>query len=239
LVLVFIGYDLVLSQTPKLVIEGNNSTTSLFSVSRSKYQAAADALFKNSITSRTKITISTHAIVSKLEKEFPELANVSVSLPLVGNQPTITVIPAQPALIVTSQGQSGSFLVATNGRVLASSISAWPKNTLPKVIDETGIEYVVGQTPMSPTDISFMEIVANQLSAKNIIIASMTLPSQSRELDVYIAGEPYYIRFNLEDYNDAAQQIGTYLATREYLTNNQITPSDYIDAMVVGRVFYK
>ena len=67
----------------------------------------------------------------------------------------------------------------------------------------------------------------------------MTLPAQSRELDVYISGDPYYIKFNLEDNTDADQQIGTYFATRQYLINNKITPSQYIDAMVVGRVYYQ
>ena len=239
LVLVFIAYDLILSTTPKLIITGDTNTTKLFSVSRAKYQAAADKLFTRSISTRTKITIDTSNISLKLQKQFPELSSVSVSLPLIGHQPTITVVPAQPALIVTSQGKLGSFLVATDGRVLASNTSVWPKNSLPKIIDETGINYEVGRITMSPSDISFIQLVSEQFTAKSIAITSMTLPAQSRELDVYISGEPYFIQFNLEDNTDALQQIGTYFATRQYLINNQISPSQYIDAMVVGRVYYK
>ncbi len=239
IILAFLSYDLVLSSTPRLVITGNTNTTELFSVSQTKYQSAADKLFTQSIYNRSKVTINTSSIAKQLEKEFPELASVSISLPLIGRQPTVTVVPAQPAIIVSPLHQTGSFLVATNGRVLASRATAWPKNTLPKVIDETGISYVVGLTTMSPSDIIFIQLVTNQFTAKGIMITSMTLPAQSRELDVYISGVPYYVQFNLEDNADASQQIGTYLATRQYLINNQITPSQYIDAMVVGRVYYK
>ena len=240
LILAFIAYDLILSTNPKLIITGNTNTTKLFSVSQEKYQAAADVLFAQSISNRSKITINTSALAQKLENEFPELASVSISLPLIGHQPIIAVVPAEPALIVTSQSQPGSsFLIATDGRVLAATGATWPKNTLPKVIDETGIDYAVGRTTMSSSDISFIELVSSQFMTKGITITSMTLPAQSRELDVYISGEPYYIKFNLEDNTDADQQIGTYFATRQYLINNQITPSQYIDAMVVGRVYYQ
>jgi len=240
LILAFVAYDLVLTSTPKVVITGNTNTTNLFSVSQLKYQTAADKLFARSIYARTKVTINTSSIAQQLEKEFPELASASISLPLIGHQPTVTVVPAQPALIVSSQNQSSvSFLVTTDGRVLASRKTPWPKNTLPKVIDQTGISYIVGRTTMSPSDISFIELVYDQFLAKSITITSMTLPAQSRELDVYISGEPYYVQFNLEDNADATQQIGTYFATRQYLINNKITPAQYIDAMVVGRVYYK
>jgi glycine cleavage system regulatory protein len=239
LVIAFVIDNLILSTNPGLIISGNTNTTELFSVSRVKYQDAAAQLFTQSISMRTKITIDTSHIALQLEKDFPELSNVSVSLPLIGHQPTVTVVPAVPAIIVTPQGQAGSFLVATDGRVLASSTSSWPKNTLPKVVDDTGINYIVGRTTMSTSDISFIQLVATQFAAKNITITSMTLPAQSRELDVYISGGPYYIQFNLEDNTDALQQIGTYFATRQYLINNKITPSQYIDAMVVGRVYYK
>jgi len=239
LILAFAAYDLVLSTTPKLVIAGNTNTTKLFSVSRAKYQLAADNLFTQSIFTRSKITIDTNALALKLEKEFPELSSVSISLPLIGSNPVVTVVPAQPALIVTSQSQPGSFLVDTDGRVLANTANAWPKNTLPKIIDQTGINYIVGQTTMSPSDISFIELVSSQFVAKGISITSMTLSAQSRELDVYISGVSYFVKFNLQDNNEASQQIGTYLATKQYLMNNHITPTNYIDAMVAGRVYYK
>jgi len=239
LVVAFIIDDLVLSTSPRLIINGDTNTTKLFSVSQAKYQAAATKIFDQSISARSKITINSNAIAIKLETEFPELSSVVISLPLIGHQPTITVVPAQPAVIVTPQGQPDSFLVATNGRVLASNNSKWPKNTLPKIIDETGINYIVGRTTMSPSDISFIQLVSTQFMAKNLSITSIKLPAQSRELDVYVTGEPYFIQFNLEDNSDALQQIGTYFATKQYLINNQITPAQYINAMVVGRVYYK
>ena len=133
LILVFVVYDSLLSSKPKLVITGNTNTTKLFSVSRVKYQTAANELFAGSTSSRSKITINTSTLSQKLEKEFPELSSVSISLPIIGRQPVITVVPAQPALIVTSPGEAGSFLVATDGRVLAGN-TLWPKNSLMRLV---------------------------------------------------------------------------------------------------------
>jgi hypothetical protein len=67
----------------------------------------------------------------------------------------------------------------------------------------------------------------------------MILPAASRELDIHLTGLPYFVKFNLNDNADAKQQVGTFLATRKYLTTHNITPTQYVDARVLGRVYYK
>jgi hypothetical protein len=66
----------------------------------------------------------------------------------------------------------------------------------------------------------------------------MTLPPATSELDVRVAGQPYFIKFNLQS-GDARQQAGTFLATQSHLQSQNIVPSTYIDVRVDGRSYYK
>ena len=65
----------------------------------------------------------------------------------------------------------------------------------------------------------------------------MTLPPAASELDVKIAGKPYFVKFNLQA-DDARRQAGTFLATQAQLQRKGITPAQYIDVRVEGRAYY-
>jgi len=80
-----------------------------------------------------------------------------------------------------------------------------------------------------------------QLRAQNVSIKAMTLPAASSELDVYIGGTSYFVKFNLQDINDSAANIqsGTFLALKKHLAEQNKTPSQYIDVRLEGRAYYR
>ena len=110
---------------------------------------------------------------------------------------------------------------------------------MPIVNDQTALLAQVGKQVLAPSDVNFILTVAAQFKAHKIGIQSMVLPVASRELDVYITGQSYFVKFNLADPSTTNVQIGTYFATLNYLASNHITPTQYIDARILGRVFYK
>ncbi|HUD10219.1 MAG TPA: hypothetical protein VMR28_00935 [Candidatus Saccharimonadales bacterium] len=235
----FAIYQLGLSSTPKIVIVDGSATTQTFMHTPSQYAEAAQKLFNGSISSRTKLTINTTALVASIQQQFPELASASITLPVLGHQPVLYLVPAKPAVILSSQ-TAGSFLLSSSGTVLAHSTPhTIGTSNLPILTDQTGQQIVVGHRVLASSDVGFVQLVVAQLQAKQISIKSLVLPAASRDLDVYIEGQPYFVKFNLNDSTDAAQQIGTFLATNQYLANNHIVPSQYIDARVLGRVYYK
>jgi hypothetical protein len=69
-------------------------------------------------------------------------------------------------------------------------------------------------------------------------VGSMILPAGTSELDVHLAGQPYFVKFNLNN-NDPRQQAGTFLAAIANLQKNHITPAQYIDVRVDGRAYYQ
>lgn len=239
LVIIFCILDILhLSSTPK-VIALTTPSNSYFLQPATVYQTAASKLFKGSIFNANKITINSDVIASKLQKEFPELSAVSVTLPLMGHRPIVYIAPTNPSLILATE-HNGSFVLDNNGKALIQTAQANDLSglKLPVVTDESGITIRTGQVALTSNSISFIQIVAQEMAAKGVTVASYTLPAAAYELDVHPSGVGYYVKFNMYE-TDALQQVGTFLAVKQRLSSQNITPSSYIDVRVDGRAYYK
>ena len=200
------------------------------------YQAAANKLLSESIWNHNKITIDTSKFNSQMMKQFPELASVSVTLPLLAHRPVVYLQPAQPALVLTTNG--GSFVIDTRGKALLAADNSSPESKLPQVVDQSGLQAQLNHQVLSSDSVSFIQTVVAQLAAKHMTVSSMVLPSGTSELDVHLAGQSYFIKFNLHN-NDPRQQVGTFLATIANLQKKNTPPSQYVDVRVDGRAYYK
>jgi hypothetical protein len=233
--LLLVGLD----TTPKIVVTGDESAQ-IFARDSQKYQDTAHDLLKKSVLNGNKLTVDTTVVSNQLAKDFPELRTVSVSLPVIGRQPIVYVQPATPQMLLITQ-HDGTFVLDSSGRALATATESMKLPTgdksLPTVTDQSGIRIKSGDIALPSNSARFIAQIAGQLRAKEIGIESLTLPQQTSELDVKIAGAPYFVKFNLQ--GKAREQSGTYIATRKYLEGKRIMPSQYIDARVTGRAYYK
>jgi hypothetical protein len=237
---VLIGFfNLVrLSSSPK--IESLNTPEASYLLhSRADYQAAAEHLLASSMFNGNKLTVNTDKLAAELQKEFPELTTVNVALPLAGHRPVFYVRTAAPRFILVSS-TSQSFVVDENGRALLATVNVpnIEKLNLPVIHDESGVKLERGHVILSHRATMLVSVVVDQLKASNVAIARLTLPAAANQLNVYVAGKPYYVKFNLETIQ-ITQQTGTYLATVAHLSKQGITPKEYIDVRVDGRVYYK
>jgi cell division septal protein FtsQ len=228
----------ILSVSPSAKIEPltSGSANSAFLRGRAEYQAAADKLLAGSIWNRNKITINTGQISRQLVAQFPELSSASVTLPLLAHRPVVYVQPSQAALVIAAN--NGAYVIDQNGRALMPSSNLPTANKLPQVVDQSGLQINTGRQVLTSDDVIFIQTVLAELAAKHVQVSSMVLPAASRELDVYIAGKPYFVKFNLANDN-ARQQAGTYLATVAELGRQHTAPKRYIDVRVDGRAYYK
>ena len=228
----------MLSVSPHAKIEPLTSSvaSSAFLRNTADYQTAADKLLGASLLNRNKITIDTTKIAQELTQQFPELSGVSITLPLFAHRPIVYVEPAHAALVVAAD--NGAFVVDNNGKALMPGANLPTAHNLPQVVDQSGLTVQVNHQVLTSDDVAFIETVIAELSARHVAISSMTLPAASRELDVYISGQRYFVKFNLQN-NDARQQAGTYLATAAELQREHATPAHYIDVRVDGRAYYQ
>ncbi len=200
------------------------------------YEMAADQLLRSSLWNRSKITVDTGGLSHQLLAQFPELASVSVTIPLLAHRPLVYIEPTQPALVLAAS--NGSFVVDTSGKALISiGSSAKSPSNLPTVIDQSGLKAQLNHQALPASNVNFIQTVVSELAYKQFTVSSMVLPPASGELDVHLAGQPYFVKFNLES-DDARGQAGTFLATITSLKRQNVTPTQYVDVRVYGRAYY-
>ncbi|MDB5186309.1 MAG: hypothetical protein JWL85_832 [Candidatus Saccharibacteria bacterium] len=201
------------------------------------YEEAGQALLSKSIWSRSKLTVDTNYTARELQRQFPEIESVVVTMPLLGNRPVIQIAPAEPSLIMANQ--TGAYVIDEQGRALLKvrELPLARQFNLPTITDDIGIEMQPGSIVLPQKTVQFISVVKTQLAAKNITIDSLSLPAVANELHVRIKGEKYFVKFNLQD--DARQQAGAFIAVKGHLKSESITPSEYIDVRIEDRAYYK
>ncbi|MDL2363385.1 MAG: hypothetical protein QFB86_03315 [Patescibacteria group bacterium] len=203
-----------------------------------EYQTYAEELLNGSLSNRSKITINTSAITADFKRHFPELGSASVTVPLIAHRPLVYVAAARPALVMSAS--TGSFVISDTGRVMSAStqINSSLKNSLPSVTDQSGLALSLNVQALPSTTVNFIEIVAEQLAAKNYTVSNMTLPQSADELSVQLAGQAYAVKYNIQA-NTPKEQSGTFFATVAQLQKQHTVPSKYVDVRVDGRAYYQ
>jgi hypothetical protein len=230
--------QLVLSSSPKIVTISSTSG-SVFLRGNAEYQTAAAALFKDSLANRNKLTVDVNGIRAAMRREFPELSDVSVTLPIIGHRPVVYIQPSEPALALTTVNgdtyllnSSGEALIHVQSQAILSNLH------VATVTDQSGLQVSVGRTVIPSTTVQFIQTVMSQLAAQHLQVGKVVLPSSGSELDVYPDGGQYFGKFNLQQ-ADALQQVGTFIAVVKQLSSQGKTPGQYVDVRLDGRAYYK
>jgi len=225
-----------LSTLPQVQIQRGSDQTLVSSTDR--YEKEAQKILARSITNRSKLLINTNKVADELHKAFPELGDMTVIIPLIDRRLIVQAQPVPPA-VVLSVPRNGAFVVDAKGRVIAHArdVDSSVRDSLPQVRDESGLEVEVGRAALPESDISFIREVYGQLAAKQVVVDAFVLPTASKELHLQVKGKPYYVKFDMQ--GEGRQQAGTYLAVKDKLEKDGVTPAEYIDVRVSEKTFYK
>lgn len=203
-----------------------------------EYQSKINEILSRDLSSSTKFTINSASLESEIEKAFPEVDGVVIRLPVVGRTPYVTLAIRQPVLKVVTK-TNATVLVDNNGLVVGnlSSIQSKTIQDLPTVIDQSGLEVILGKQILTTETVKFISETKAQFEAKSINISKLVLPSRVNGLDVYPEGNVYFIK--MDSSGDARLQAGTYLALIAHLDSKGLHPKEYIDVRVEERAFYR
>lgn len=236
LAVVSVLYALSLSNNPKILIGSTASGENLLRDDK-VYHDSVSQILKKSVFNNTKLTIDTNSVANQIQAKFPEIQQATVTLPIVGRRPIIGIDPAEPTLVILTKN-SGSFIVGADGRALINTSQVHAKHlNLPTVQDDSGISVEQGKEALPKEYVVFMTTIISQLHVKRLVIFKMQLPTTPNELTIQISGQKYFTKYNLA--GDARLQVGTYLAVKDKLASQNITPSEYIDVRVPERAYYK
>lgn len=189
-----------------------------------------------SILNRSKLTINTEPITASLQREFPEVANAVVTIPLVGHRPVVHIAVSSPAFVLATT--SGAYYLSADGVPLVRVADvAHQIEGLATVSDETGLSVTVGKQILPEDTVGFISEVIAQFKATNTPVERIILPLEANELQVRLPNQPYVIRFNTLE--DARTQVGTFLAVKDRLEGSGQVPKEYIDVRVLERAYYK
>jgi len=221
-------YSLIIKPNPKLLA----SDTSYHSADVYR-QAIASKL--KALRNKNKITLDENGIKTALVKEFPEIADVSIELPLLGQTPTVRLDVSKPALFLVSGGQN--YIIDSQGRVAGKTSDLPQIKNLATVADQSGFAAEAGKQVLSTAEINFIEVVIAQAKHGGVPIQSLTLPPLAAELDLRASDRGYFVKFFLG--GDALQQAGQYLAARHNFDQTGAQPGQYLDVRVSGKIFYR
>lgn len=221
-------YSLIVKPSPKLLI----SDTSYHSADVYR-QAAASKL--KALRNKNKVTLDENGIKAALVKEFPEIADISMELPLLGQTPTVRFNISRPTFFLVSGGQN--YILDSQGRVAGRTGDLPQVKNLVTITDQSGFTAEVGKQILSTAEINFIKVVVRETKHGGVPIQSITLPQLAAELDLRPVDKGYFVKFFLS--GDALQQVGQYLAAQHNFDLDGTQPGEYLDVRVPGKIFYK
>jgi hypothetical protein len=225
------------SRNPRIRIVNDTEVYRIHS--DSLYQEALSRELQASWTNSNKITINTDQLALDLQKSYPELADVSVALPVLGQRPIAYLQMTRPSVLLVTTG-GNAYVLDETGRVLAPAarVTNLDSFKLPTVTDNSGLNPEVGKLVLPGSTINFIRGVTYQLQSAHVAYDKLVLPEASQELDVYLSGKSYLVKFNAHD-DSAREQAGAFLAVQARLDKQGSLPASYIDVRLPGRAYYK
>lgn len=228
-------YASLLNTNPRVMIAASETGKPLQRPNE-VYETFISKQLSESVLNRSKLTLNTEPIVTSLQREFPEVANAVITVPLIGHRPIVRIAVSSPAFILATN--RGAYYINADGIPLVRVADVEHQiQGLTTVSDETGLSVTVGTQILPADTVSFISAVIAQLNATNTPVERISLPLEANEVQVRIQGQPYLVRFNTLE--DPRKQVGTFLAVKNRLEGSGEIPKEYIDVRVVERAYYK
>lgn len=227
-VVVALVYSLLVNSSPKVVSES-------WPYHAQAVYAQAVRHYLDNLQDKTKLTFNQSKLAQQLAKQFPEISDVSVEIPLISEQPVIRLAIADPQFVLTSN--SKNYILDSQGVIVGLASDFKGLKELPTLNDQSGIGDIPGHRILSSSEVAFINEVLTQSKRAEVNISSAILPPQAQELDIKTADQPYQVKFYLG--GDAAIQTGQFLAARHQFAKSTDAPQQYLDVRVKGKIYYK
>ncbi len=107
----------------------------------------------------------------------------------------------------------------------------------PLLIDDNSLPMETGKVGISKDIVTFIRDLEKAAQLKSLETHTYSLPAVPREVRVKFADSKYYIKLSATQ--PASQQLQALVDIRNYLTKNNITPSEYVDLRIPEKAYYR
>lgn len=201
------------------------------------YRNESQAIIKQSIFNRSKLTFDYRDVEEELKSSFPEIENIRVSFDIIGRRPVIQMNMHKPTYLF--QTSSISWAIDNRGVAIgrADDLKESFTGSLATIADELGADVEIGDTLISSSEIAFLTSVIELLSKQGAIVEAIYIPLSPKQIDIVLRDEGW--RYKLNSEGESTFQAGTVLASRATLKANGDIPMEYIDLRVAEKVYWK
>lgn len=204
-----------------ITVRGNRELTVAELTKQSQTILAGSFLGTNSIF------VNTDGLGKQLKENNYQLENVRVERTLLGGV-RITVKEQQATL----QWRSGSSVFVLSGNGVAYAQLGKVDKALPVIEDSTNLPVKIGQKIVPSSFVEFARNADQQLATIGLKSSNKSVAETTTELYVK-TDKGYTIKFDTTRSLD--EQLGDFRA----VLAKKITPKEYVDLRIAGRVFYK
>ncbi|CAN5671735.1 hypothetical protein BH23PAT2_BH23PAT2_06640 [soil metagenome] len=226
-------YVITLDTSPQVRVSELAVSDSSIEGKTSGYEAYIASRLEDNVLRQTKFFVNTESLEQSFLREFPEIADISIIIPLISRDLVVDVIPAMA--VVALEVNNNLYGVDAYGRVFTQYQSF--SQQAPVVNDVNTENIKLGSRVLPTQTVQFIDNLVYLMSEQDIEIDTMTLPQIANELHIKVRGETYIGKFDIG--RDVRLQAGTFVAVRNQLREQNITPKNYVDVRVQERAFYR
>lgn len=188
-----------------------------------------------------KPLVSTSAIIDDILNTFPEVASVTLKIPLFGERVEVNIIAREDQLVLKT-GDNNYYIVDQDGYAYAKYDSRGGFDGVLILEDDTDVDYGSATTGqfVSPSLVEFIQAINRGLSANEIYKGqsfSYRITDEARVVYAMPSMSKYEIKFQQD--TSAEQQIDNLNNSLSHLNKSKVVPLQYIDVRVNGTVYYK
>lgn len=227
-------YLTTLSTTARIEVQGSTE----FIGDQASVQLKADSYLRQSVINRLKPFFDETKMEEALISSFPEFSEITVKTYPFRHQPVAVITFGKPTLILTNG--STLYVVSDRGTILMDATKNKPTfdtTSLPLIQDQTSVSLEVGKGALTTAQVAYVYIIKFQAEQRNVKVETMIMTGGGSELHVKYAGQTYYVKYNF--FEDARKSSGAYLAMKEKIEKENITPAEYVDVRIPERAYVK
>lgn len=176
-----------------------------------------------------------------IRKRIPSLGQIDIHVPWYGRYVTVYAQQAGARYNFTSAQVIPGVeqAVVSNNGVLAGAAENDQSQSTSRVtlVDETGVEYALGDQVLSDQQLTFLAYAEGNLRLQNLTLTEVHFDNTPRQMKLYVQEKDYY--FIVSTDRSSAVLANELTDALGLITEKGIVVREYVDLTVTDKVFYK